>query len=186
MTKRRYAFATPFVLIAGCKAPAPASPQEDERTRAEEAPVVVVVGEPVDAAVDMHLERAAGIRDEVPPDAAGSRVDRCCMNPPLPRKPPPPEPRPVCCVNPPSPQTARILGIEAQGRQVVLRIGLGSNNGVTRDRTLACLPLLGNDETCDPDGTVTLLRVDKTMSVGRVDLSPDRVKQSPHVIVRWR
>ncbi len=184
MTKRRLAFATPFVLVAGCKAPAPASPQEDERTRREEAPVVVSVGEPVDAAVDLHLERAAGIRDEVPKVDPNAPRDRCCMNPPIPRRPPPP--RPECCVNPPRPQQVPILTTEARASDTVIRIGIGTDDGVSRDNITACVTASRNENICDPDGAVVLVRIEKRSCVGIVKLPIDLVKRRSSVRVTFR
>ena len=51
MVRRRLAFATPFVVVVGCKAPPPVEPGEDDRTRDEEAPVVVTLARGTDASV---------------------------------------------------------------------------------------------------------------------------------------
>lgn len=192
MIKRRLAFATPFVLVAGCRAPAPASPEEDERTRAEEAPVVVTLPPPIDApladAPDLHLEAAAGIRNVVPPSSYPlSRRERCEERERRLRE---------CCYNPPPPQDRTIRGRIIEARP--------TRDAGTADITIGII----KDHECDEDprvdpkqwtaqilrgetdqrldrGTIVLVGCDRDrlMCRGTVRLTRREIFDNPHVLM---
>ena len=181
MLRRRLAFATPFVLVVGCRHPAPAAPREDEQTREDEAPVVVTLAEPLDAAEPDASEPVVEREQPIPPEAP-LRVERPLQ--------PAPEvqirPRRECCVNPPAPRKVPIVRTEVQGAKIVIWIGTGTNNGVTVDNSAACVIARDDENRCDPKGSVTLTRCDKSTCIGTVELPLDLLKGRGAVRVRYK
>jgi hypothetical protein len=101
--------------------------------------------------------------------------------PPCPDKTNPDLRNPNCRVKP-KPVLARILERKVEGGEVVIRIGAGTAQGITRDwtgvvlreRDINAAPIIG--------GEFKLYRVDTDRSFGRVKLTPDQVAK--HLQVR--
>lgn len=72
----------------------------------------------------------------------------------------------------------RIIGMSLQSDAVVIQMGAGTNQGVTS--TWKAVVVDANDQPV-AGGQVTLVRVDKQVSVGRVQLLPDQIKSTPFV-----
>jgi hypothetical protein len=77
------------------------------------------------------------------------------------------------------PVTARVLRQETQGSEVVITIGAGTSSGVTKGWTAVVL----RGDTGQPlsGGDVTIIRVDKQATVGKVRLTADQIKQNDKV-----
>ncbi|MGE0400319.1 MAG: hypothetical protein AB7T06_26630 [Kofleriaceae bacterium] len=77
------------------------------------------------------------------------------------------------------PITARVLKQETQGSDIIITIGAGSSSGIAKGWTARVLrgdsgePLSGGD--------VTIIRIDKQATVGRVRLTADQIKQNDKV-----
>jgi len=169
--RRRLAFATPFVLVVGCKAPAPAHPEE-----AEEAPVVVAIPEPIDAAVAEVAVIDAPV--DAPMDAGLG--PGTTWNPP---RPPPPNRMPTG--NPPGPMRVRILDISIDGDKTIITIGAGTAKGIDPKRyDVRVIAADGGKPV--RGGEVTLIRCTERTCVGKVKLGPDELRMNPEVEVRWR
>lgn len=186
MIKPRLAFATPFVLVVGCKAPAPTSPREDEQTREDETPVVVAIPQPVDAAapiVDVDAAVVARI------DAGLSFEERYRGNPVCCREPRKVDNRwrpPEHTGNPPGPQPAmrtQVVKYEVQEATLILTFGVGTDHGVVPKRDEAYL-LFRDTNLPLEDGAIKILRCTRSMCVGTVKRTLDEVKMNYHVAVR--
>jgi hypothetical protein len=77
------------------------------------------------------------------------------------------------------PVTARIINLRVQGRTVLITIAAGADQGITRDWTGH---VLRGDSTSELDGgTVTLIRVAKRDTLGKVHLTTDQLSANPRV-----
>ena len=72
----------------------------------------------------------------------------------------------------------RIIGLSVQGNAVVIQMGAGTNHGVTSAWKGAIVD--SNDQPV-PGGQVTLVRVDKHVTVGKVQLTPQQIRNTPFV-----
>jgi hypothetical protein len=70
-----------------------------------------------------------------------------------------------------APLVRRIIAWSIQGSSVVITIAAGSNDGVQKDWKV-CL-LRGNSDEPLPGGEVEVIRVDKSVTVGKVHLAAE-------------
>jgi hypothetical protein len=77
------------------------------------------------------------------------------------------------------PVKARVIGSSVQGSDVIIQISAGSSRGIKRDwrgqvlRAGSDVPFIG--------GEVTVIRVDKNLTVGKVKLTTDQISANPYV-----
>ena len=112
-----------------------------------------------------------------PPDR---RVKKCKpVFPPCkdPRNPDPANPN---CDNAKVPPViGRIIGNNVQGSDVIITIGAGTNSGV--QKTWGAHVLRGDTDQPLAGGEVTVIRVDKGVTVGKVHLTTDQLSQNSRV-----
>lgn len=77
------------------------------------------------------------------------------------------------------PIVARVLKQETSGSDIIITIGAGSSSGVAKGWTGRVLRG-GSDEPLS-GGDVTIIRIDKQATVGRVRLTADQIKQNDKV-----
>jgi hypothetical protein len=77
------------------------------------------------------------------------------------------------------PVLGRIIGTSIQGSEVIVTIGAGSNSGVAPNWTAHVLA--GTSENPLAGGQVTVVRVDKAVTVGKVRLTADQLLANPRV-----
>lgn len=77
------------------------------------------------------------------------------------------------------PVTARVLKNEIQGGDLIITIGAGSNSGISKGWRATVLR--GDTDTPLSGGDVTIVRVDKNATVGRVKLTTDQIKANDRV-----
>lgn len=77
------------------------------------------------------------------------------------------------------PVKARIIGNSVQNGEVIITIGAGTNSGVQKDWTAQVLR--GDTDTPLAGGDITIVRVDKGVTVGRVRLTTDQISTNSHV-----
>ncbi|MBA3456733.1 MAG: hypothetical protein H0T42_26825 [Deltaproteobacteria bacterium] len=70
--------------------------------------------------------------------------------------------------------TTRVMKNEVQGGDLIITIGAGSNSGVKKGWTATMLR--GESDTPLPGGDVTIVRIDKGYTIGKVQLTADQVK----------
>ncbi len=70
--------------------------------------------------------------------------------------------------------TTRVMKNEVQGGDLIITIGAGSNSGVKKGWTATMLR--GESDTPLPGGDVTIVRIDKGSTIGKVQLTADQVK----------
>ncbi len=77
------------------------------------------------------------------------------------------------------PVTTRVLKNEVQGSEVILTIGAGTNQGIAK--TWKANVLRGDSDQPLPGGDVTIIRVDKAATIGKVRLTTDQIKANDRV-----
>ncbi len=77
------------------------------------------------------------------------------------------------------PVTARVLKQETQGGEIVITVGAGSSSGVAK--SWRAQVLRGDSGEPLSGGEVTIIRVDKQATVGKVKLTADQIKQNDKV-----
>ena len=97
---------------------------------------------------------------------------------PDPKQPDPNNPR--CDGIKVPPVFARIVGNNISGSQLLITIGAGSAQGITKDWKATVMKGASTTETLG-GGEVTIVRVDKTTSVGAVKLTPDQLSANGRV-----
>jgi hypothetical protein len=90
----------------------------------------------------------------------------------------PPTP-PTCTDGIPIRVFAQIIGIVHYNSQLIVTISAGSRAGVTRDWT-AHLLRRGSDDPL-PGGEIQIVRVEKTLSIGKVRLAEDEILDNQRV-----
>ncbi len=112
-----------------------------------------------------------------PPDR---RIKRCAGK--FPKCPdinnPDPE-NPNCDNAKADPVKGRVLGTSVQGSEVIIQIGAGATQGVKKDWRGQVLR--GDSDAPMVGGEVTIVRVDKNLTVGKVRLTTDQVSANPYV-----
>ncbi|MBA3818559.1 MAG: hypothetical protein H0X17_06670 [Deltaproteobacteria bacterium] len=77
------------------------------------------------------------------------------------------------------PVKARVIGNSVQGQDVIIQISAGLSQGVKKEWKGQVLR--GDSEAPYPGGEVTLIRVDKNLTVGKVRLTTDLISANPYV-----
>lgn len=183
--KRRLLFATPFVLVVGCKRPIEATtPGEHDETEEDRAPTYVAASN-----IDASMAWPTRIDPPDPPDAAPDRVRYTGCG----RHPDgtfttcnPPRPgfddagnRTTTGNPPPPPSPSRVLAVEVQGSDLLLRV---TNSSTQIDKHWTGT-LADEKGRAMPNGTVVIIRVDKSMITVRARVTQDQVRVWPYV--RW-
>lgn len=81
----------------------------------------------------------------------------------------------------PDPVVGRVVGREVQGNELVLRIGAGSDQGITKAWKAQ---VINGPELTDkpvPGGEVTIVRIDKARIIGKVKLTAGQIDANPNV-----
>jgi hypothetical protein len=127
---------------------------------------------------DVNVAACLGIMEcPNPPDR---RVKKCKPVFPACKDPKNPDPANPNCDNiKVPPVVARIIGNAVSGQDVIITIGAGSNSGVQKDWTATVL----RGDTNQPlaGGEVTVIRVDKAVTVGKVRLTMDQLAANSRV-----
>ena len=79
----------------------------------------------------------------------------------------------------PPPVIARIIAVSIQGSEMIITIAAGSNSGITKDWTAQVLR--GDIDEPLPGGAITIVRVDKAITVAKVRLTGDQIKSHSRV-----
>jgi hypothetical protein len=118
--------------------------------------------------------------DKVCPTPPTSRAKACKMKdfPPCDFTSPDPD-NPKCNVKA-DPKTARIIGNQVQGSNVLITIALGSDSPPFSNKW-TCKVMQGSGSTPLAGGEVTLVRVDKKASLGTVHLTLDQLEANSSV-----
>ena len=77
------------------------------------------------------------------------------------------------------PVTTRVLKYEVQGSDTILTIGAGTNQGLSK--SWKATVLRGDSDSPMSGGDITIIRVDKAATVGKVRLTTDQVKANDRV-----
>lgn len=86
-----------------------------------------------------------------------------------------PDPQNPNCDNAKAPPvTTRVMKNEVQGGDLIITIGAGSNSGVKKGWT--AIMLRGESDSPLPGGDITIVRIDKGSTIGKVQLTADQVK----------
>jgi hypothetical protein len=88
---------------------------------------------------------------------------------------------PLCDPQYRKPVAAKILNMEQRGADVIVTVGVGTNNNV--DATWGLHVLIGNTDQPIANGTATIIRVEKTRLVARVHLTLDQVNGNQRVVL---
>lgn len=75
--------------------------------------------------------------------------------------------------------TARVLKNEVHGGELLITIGAGSSSGI--EKGWSATVLRGGSEAALPGGDVTIVRIDKQTTIGKVRLTADQIKQNDRV-----
>jgi hypothetical protein len=118
-----------------------------------------------------------------PKGSPDERVKACKPKdwPPCPDKNQPDESNPNCRIKA-APVVGRILGTDIQGSELLVRVGVGAQQGVKKDTWTAAVIRSGNvNDALVPGGSGTIIRVDPTVTIVKIRLTPDQVNQTPFV-----
>jgi hypothetical protein len=128
---------------------------------------------------DVNLPACQAIMDcPSPPDR---RVKKC-VAPKFPKCPDPKNPDPAnpnCDNIKVPPVIARIIGNNVSGSDVIITIGAGTNSGVQKN--WGATVLRGDSDQPLAGGEVTVIRVDKGVTVGKVHLTTDQLTANSRV-----
>jgi hypothetical protein len=119
-----------------------------------------------------------GCEDKPCPTPPDAKNRRCWATMPCPT---PPDPRIRACAEPriAPPPAGRVVGLETRGGETIVTVGVGSDTGI--DVKWRATVVRSQDGAPVPGGEGTILRVDKHLTVVRVRLTLDQVKQAPWV-----
>jgi hypothetical protein len=78
------------------------------------------------------------------------------------------------------PVKGRVLKADVQGSDVIITIGIGSDQGVGKSGWRGTM-LRGDSESPLSGGDITIIKVDKRQTIGKVRLTTDQVNQNPWV-----
>lgn len=186
MLRRRFAFATPFVLVA-CRPAPPADPTEHDDSE-HEWQAAATPPPPVDAAVDADAEPPAEPPADAPVDAPVDVRPVATADPCDPRElsavrcsvNPPPPGWGKSTGNPPAPFRGRVLKREVQGDGLVLTFSVPEDWNVKPgdDWTTEVVDDQGRPVA---NGKVSLVQCRRATCTGTTKLSADQIAWSPYV-----
>ena len=117
-----------------------------------------------------------------PKGAPDERIRACKPKdwPPCPDKNNPDESNPNCRVKA-APVVGRIIGKEVQGGDLIVRVGVGSDQGIKKGWTGTVIK--GGDVSANAvsGGDVVIVRIDKAVTVVKLKLTPDQISATPWV-----
>jgi hypothetical protein len=178
--RRRFSFATPFVIVVGCRGSAesrfPETGDEDRvvahESAAIDAPADVEIDALDEAAVRerdrLAREQAEREREQLLQDCASGRAH--CNPPPPDRNPKPPPSAEARTGNPPMPARIVAANVEADGLVVVF--ARGADQGITSDWRA---DIVNDRGVALPGGACVIIRVDKTSGRCRAKLTRDQL-----------
>lgn len=114
-----------------------------------------------------------------PPD---ERVRACKPSdwPPCPDKKNP-DPKNPNCLIPADPLVGRIVSREVQGGELILKIGAGSDQGITKAWRATVISGPDISDKSVAGGDVTIIRVDKQRIIGKTRLTAGQIDATPYV-----
>jgi hypothetical protein len=117
--------------------------------------------------------------DKVCPNPPTSRAKACKLKdfPPCDKAAPDPE-NPKCSIKA-DPITGRVIKTEVQGTEVLVTVAVGSDQGVAKGWTGRVLR--GDTDNPLDGGDVTVIRVGKRETIGKVKLTTDQISTNPRV-----
>ncbi|HEU0034133.1 MAG TPA: hypothetical protein VFQ53_26075 [Kofleriaceae bacterium] len=117
-----------------------------------------------------------------PKGAPDERIKACKPKdwPPCPDKKNPDESNPNCRVKA-APVVGRIIGKEVQGGDLIIRIGIGSDQGVSKGWVGTVIKGPDLTDRAVPGGDVSIVRIDKAVTVARIKLTADQIAATPYV-----
>jgi hypothetical protein len=117
-----------------------------------------------------------------PKGAPDERIKACKPKdwPPCPDKNAPDDSNPNCRVKA-APIVGRIIGKEVQGNELIVRVGIGSDQGVKKGWVGTVIRGADLSDKAVPGGDVTIVRVDKQVTVIKLKLTADQIASSPYV-----
>jgi hypothetical protein len=116
-----------------------------------------------------------------PPGAPDEKIADCKDKfPPCPDKAKPDMRNPNCRI-PADPVVGRIVGKELKGGEFLITVGVGELQGVGKNWKGEVVRSNDVKAAAVPGGDVSIVRVDKSVTVGRTKLSPDQVGSTPYV-----
>ena len=121
--------------------------------------------------------------DKVCPTPATTDSKKCMSDPKKYFPPCPdvmnPDPANPNCPKHRPPVTSRVVDISVQGSETMITISIGSDKGITTDWSGTLLK--GDGDTPADNGSITIVRVTKSQTLGKVRLTPDQVKANLRV-----
>lgn len=100
--------------------------------------------------------------------------------PPCPDKNNPDDSNPNCRVKA-APVVGRVIGKTVQGTDVIVQVGIGSDQGIKKGWTGTVIRGPDVNDKPFPGGDVTIIRIDKTVTVVKVRLTADQVEQNKNI-----
>lgn len=179
MKRRRMLFATPFVLVVGCKRPIePVTPGEHDETDEDRAPTYVAgpmwdgpmawptrIDPPDPADVDAAPERIRYTGCGRHPDGTFTTCN-------------PPPPDAWTTGNPPGPMRYRIVNLQVSGPDFIAIVGGGSAQGVQKGWKATLVD--NSDRATKSD--VVIVRVDKNTTTVKIQrVTADQIKAAGSV-----
>jgi hypothetical protein len=117
-----------------------------------------------------------------PKGAPDERIKSCKPKdwPPCPDKNNPDESNPNCRVKA-APLVGRIIGKEVRGGDLLVRVGIGSTQGVKKGWVGYVVRANDVNEKAVPGGNVTIERIESAITIVRVKLTADQISSTPWV-----
>ncbi len=100
--------------------------------------------------------------------------------PPCPDKNNPDDSNPNCRIKA-APVVGRIIGKEVQGSDLIVRVGIGSDQGVKKGWTGTVIKGAEVTDKAVPGGDVVIVRIDKQVTVVKLKLTADQIAANPYV-----
>ncbi len=100
--------------------------------------------------------------------------------PPCPDKNNPDDANPNCRVKA-QPVMGRVIGKTVQGSDVIVQVGVGSDQGIKKGWTGKVLRGSDINDAAVPGGDVQIIRIDKAVTVVKVRLTADQVEQNKNI-----
>jgi hypothetical protein len=80
-----------------------------------------------------------------------------------------------------TPVMGRVIGKEVQGGDLIVKVGIGSDQGVKKDWVGAVLTGPSLTDRAFPGGDAKIIRIDKAVTVVKVRLTPDQIDQNKNI-----